>query len=748
MAEDTATGLLRMLSGTAVNLGLPRRRWKNLGQRVVLILLILWFVRWGFIPAWRHLNSDFPNYYVVARLYREGYPLERVYDWIWFQRHADRSGIGRRLVSYIPLTLPSALVVSPLSSLPPLQAKRYWLLLNLVFLVLTFVLLVRSTRLAPERIGLLVFLALVPLCSNFVFGQMHVLVLLLLTIAAWLYFKDRLVWSGLTLAIGTVLKIYPGLFLIFFLLKKQWRAAAGLVIGMGAGIVLSIRLFGMDACRLYAREVLPFALRGQIVDPYDVTWGSLSALLGRFLIYEPELNPLPAVHMPWLYALLYSLILAFILAAFVWAIGWRRTKDPSRRKLEWASYLFLLLLVSSQPAPYHFVSLILPAVLVADYLVERGQWIRAAELTALYVLVCGSYQWLCPTDPSGWKIVLCFPRLLFMLLFGGLLLRILVSSAEEPAEYRLRSPNSLFSAGAFVALFALGFGGNLHHFRGQFDNYGARVVIVPGSSMATDPVVRPGKVFFTALVPRFLPSVPDTYAVHELRTGSVTSFALGGDWFHPAVGNDPDIAWAEMVTNNGSRIVRFSSAVPEDLADHITAQTENAEQPVVSADGKLLAFIREVKGRNSLWIRQPMPGQGGESAAGERQVAGSEYDVREATFSADHRMVFSSRRAARFRLFEVDTASGAIQEMTVPTCSARYPAISPDEGWIAFSCEQGGTWQVHVLNRFTGKQMQLTNSDCNSVSPAWTLDSKELIYATDCGRGLGFTALARLSGFR
>jgi Tol biopolymer transport system component len=41
-------------------------------------------------------------------------------------------------------------------------------------------------------------------------------------------------------------------------------------------------------------------------------------------------------------------------------------------------------------------------------------------------------------------------------------------------------------------------------------------------------------------------------------------------------------------------------------------------------------------------------------------------------------------------------------------------------------------------------ERQLTEGECNSISPAWTPDSKELIYATDCGRGVGLTALARM----
>lgn len=708
------------------------------------MVLILSFARWGFVPAWRHLNSDFPNYYVVARLYRDGYPLERVYEWVWFQRHADHLGIGRRLVSYIPLTLPSALIVSPLSSLPPLQAKRCWLMANLVFMVLTLLLLVRTTRLGLQRIGLLMFLALVPLCSNFLFGQMHVLILLLFTIAAWLYFKERFFTSGLTLAVATTLKIYPGLFLIFFLIKKQWRAAAGLVIGMGAGVLLSIHLFGMDACRVYAREILPFALRGQIVDPYNVTWGSLSALLARLLIYEPELNPSPAVQMPWLYALLYSLVLALIFASFIWAIGWGRTRDQSRVKLEWASYLFLLLLVSPQPAPYHFVSLILPAMLTTDYLVERGQWTRAGALTGLYALACGWYQWLCPADPAGWKIVLCFPRLLFMLLLGGLLLRVLISPPEEPAKYRLLSRSSLLSASVLVATFAIGFGGNLRHLRGQFDNYSSRVVTVAGSLMAADPAVRPGEVFFTALVPRFLPSIADTYTIHELRAGSVTSFAVVDDWVHPTAGKDPNTAWAELVTNTGSQIVRFSPAVPVHSMADVTVEVEDAEQPTVSSDDEVLAFTREVRGRNSLWIRQ-LKGQPGTP---DYQIAVPDYDVREASFFPDHRVIFSSRRDGRFRLYVANPLSATIEEMSPPNCSARYPAISPDGKWIAFSCEHGGSWQLHSMNLQTGKQSQLTDGDCNCISPAWTLDSASLIYATDCGRGLGMSALAKLSALR
>ena len=63
----------------------------------------------------------------------------------------------------------------------------------------------------------------------------------------------------------------------------------------------------------------------------------------------------------------------------------------------------------------------------------------------------------------------------------------------------------------------------------------------------------------------------------------------------------------------------------------------------------------------------------------------------------------------------------------------------------AQSCNERGTWHLHAMEFDSGKELRFTAGDCNSVSPAWTTDSKQIIYATDCGRGLGLTALAEVA---
>jgi Tol biopolymer transport system component len=74
---------------------------------------------------------------------------------------------------------------------------------------------------------------------------------------------------------------------------------------------------------------------------------------------------------------------------------------------------------------------------------------------------------------------------------------------------------------------------------------------------------------------------------------------------------------------------------------------------------------------------------------------------------------------------------------------ARYPAASPDGHWLAYSLFHSGAWNLWLLDRVTGNKRRLTETDCNQIEPSWEADSKTLLYASDCGRALWFTAICR-----
>jgi hypothetical protein len=151
-----------------------------------------------------------------------------------------------------------------------------------------------------------------------------------------------------------------------------------------------------------------------------------------------------------------------------------------------------------------------------------------------------------------------------------------------------------------------------------------------------------------------------------------------------------------------------------------------------------LAFFRAKQGRYSLWSESTES-----SSVDAREVVGPEYDPRDAAFLPDSTLIFSSKRNGSYALYKT-LLSNTVEKLAKPACQARYPAVSPDGRWLAFSCAENGNWQMHAIELKGTDQRQLTHGECNSITPAWTPDSKNLIYATDCGRGLGLTALAEI----
>jgi Tol biopolymer transport system component len=275
--------------------------------------------------------------------------------------------------------------------------------------------------------------------------------------------------------------------------------------------------------------------------------------------------------------------------------------------------------------------------------------------------------------------------------------------------------------------------GTFRHFRGQFATYSRRLVVIPGSLLAAAPAVSARGVLFTGMS-------SGKYATGWWQGDSVTWISAMHDAFHPTVSSGVGALWLESASAD-SRIVRLP--LNQTSSSHAITLT-GGEQPVISSDGKWLVFVRETQGRGSLWLREI----GADSTAAslpepERQLSPGALDVLEATFAPDDRVVFSAQSKEKVpELFVISALAntGAQSKLYVPG-PARFPAISPDGQWMAFSRREGTAWKLWVLRTDTGETRRLSDADCNSISPAWFPDSKRLVYATDCGRGLGLAAL-------
>jgi len=666
--------------------------------------------------AWQRLNTDFPNYYLTARLLREGYSTNRLYEWIWLQRQKDRIGITHSeqpVVGFVPDTPFSALVVWPLSDWSPLAAKRVWIVINLLLLAAVACWLRGLTGLPWRRVALPICLSF-PLLRNLEYGQLYVLVLFLITAALWLYVRRRPLLAGILLGIAGGLKIFPAIFLLFFLRKRDLRAAGGVVIGAALSVAASSLAFGLQLHRTYVTQVLPWALRGEILNPYSPTWNSLSSLLHRLLLFEPEWNPHPVLHAPALFAVLQALLPMLVLAPALYLVS-PRDRDVRCIQLEWSTFLVGLLAISTMPASYHFVLLILPVTILGDAYLRERDYPSLALLLLLYIAICF------PAWPrgsaDGWWALTAVPRLYFVLLFCAL--AYITLSRQENATTGRRAGWSIWIAAlSLVLLVQITWTVRRQH--ADDGNHHTRIATTPDIFLATEPI-----------------SLDDEIGFIGMRTGGYFAGRIGSSGVQFDAGSadqlsqssDGQTIWVEE-TATTPKIFRVTPN-----SHTRSMEVSDAELPIVSRDGRWLAYLRSNRGRSTLW-RHSLIGLGIDLA-----ITPPQFDVEEMTWRPDGSLIFAAMQHEGPSKLYIATQDGTIRP--IDTGEARYPAASPDGRWLAYSRLETGVWNLWMRDWRTGATRRLTNEACNTISPAWQSDSKTLLYASDCGRALWFTALYR-----
>jgi Tol biopolymer transport system component len=187
--------------------------------------------------------------------------------------------------------------------------------------------------------------------------------------------------------------------------------------------------------------------------------------------------------------------------------------------------------------------------------------------------------------------------------------------------------------------------------------------------------------------------------------------------------------FVEVADATGSHVVRSTDG---------TIVAEDAESPVISEDGNQLGFIRESKGRGSLWTTSLYPAQPHSPSL----VLGNDYNVLDASFLRTGEFLLLAKRDGVARLYTVSPGSVPVPLFSSESDIASF-SISPDQRSLVFTELIHNRWQLAVLTLSSGRVKVLTSTDCNAYTPSWSSPSS-VIYATDCGRGLGLTALASI----
>ncbi|MFL6416035.1 MAG: glycosyltransferase 87 family protein [Bryobacteraceae bacterium] len=474
-------------------------------SRLAVLVFATFLVLLGrsFRQAWIYTESDFPSYYTAAHLVLEKQPLREFYDMPRFQQHIDIFVTPSRLGGYIPQTPLTMLRFVPLTGFTMQEAKRLWLLADLVFLGGTIWLLTRMTNLGVAGVVGLLVLGAGSLHTNLVLGQYYVFVLFLLTAAGYLLNARRSFLAGAILGLICSLKLITIPFVLYFAWRRQAKAIAGMCAAIAVCTLVTVALFGWSDLAYYAGTVLPRSLAGETLDPFNPANGTLATLLRRLLVREPELNPSPLLDFPPLFSFLRAFFVIAVLSVSL--LGFGRAKNI---RISYAGFLLTLLLLSPNTASYTFLLLVVPTALLLDHANLRYRIPLVLCYLFLAIPMRPAWSWM---FPKVWILGTMF--WLAMLVAG-------VSVRNRPAFVAV-------STAGVLALAAAGF--TTITYATEANRRWQAIAVEPGAIYSSSPIpVQGGLVYQSIRDGRYQLLIPRGTPLERLTKESSTS--PSGQW--------------------------------------------------------------------------------------------------------------------------------------------------------------------------------------------------------------------------
>lgn len=229
---------------------------------------------------------DFSQEWLSARNYRAGIPVyspQLVTVPIHTGFHPLRPDDMLPWNAHPPVTV---LLVLPLGHLDYEDAHLIW---NLAMIPLFFgsvwlVLRLRQVPLCLSTIFTILALSLIsfPLKTQFMHGQLSILLLFLIVLAWW---ADRREWdwlAGACIGAAASVKLFPGFLIIYWLVRGRWKAVVGAAATFGTLNGIALAVFGIEAFETYYKVVVPSVVE------YRSSWFNES-LSGFWLkLFDPK----------------------------------------------------------------------------------------------------------------------------------------------------------------------------------------------------------------------------------------------------------------------------------------------------------------------------------------------------------------------------------------------------------------------------------------------------------------------------
>jgi serine/threonine-protein kinase len=155
-------------------------------------------------------------------------------------------------------------------------------------------------------------------------------------------------------------------------------------------------------------------------------------------------------------------------------------------------------------------------------------------------------------------------------------------------------------------------------------------------------------------------------------------------------------------------------------------------RPAWSADGRLLAFVRDSANTSGVYVR-PADGSGPD-----RALAAIDRMVQEVTWSPDGQWVVvrtDNTMTGAGDLVAVPTSGDSVPVPVVASdFTELHPAVSPDGRWLAYASNESGGNEVYVRPFPGAHAVRWQVSNGGGAAPVWAPSGRELFYVSADGR--------------
>ncbi len=231
--------------------------------------------------------------------------------------------------TYFPHPAPyppfNAILFIPLTWLTATQVTFTWYLVELGCLAGISTLLVKYLGIKLHWYSAVtlffILLAFFPLMADLEVGQLSLLITLLLLASLWAFRRNLALLGGALMGITLAMKLFTWPFLLYFALKRDWRAL----------LTSSLTAIGLNLVALIVLGVRPFMsyylhISGQIFEIYHRFWANFSLLTWGYRIFEgmdsaiftPPYTVQAAIDSPRLAPIIALLIAGVCLLAGLW----------------------------------------------------------------------------------------------------------------------------------------------------------------------------------------------------------------------------------------------------------------------------------------------------------------------------------------------------------------------------------------------------------------------------------------------